>query len=186
MHIIDSHTWPLWPSPQAGNRYAALVALSDAHHVVITSDRDGSTISPLTSPEYAALRFWWAIPTDARRQRPAPPVPSLRSYSGMPEYAEVEFMGMALAIGAVSEREAGFKGNHNDVSRDEVIRWRLRVSIRPCRRGMVSPRDKGHTTFEPVTIPGRWDTEAEALNAIPHAIANLAYYAGDASAPEPA
>lgn len=185
MHVIDSHTWPLWPSPQAGDRYVALVALSDTHHVVITSDRDGSAISPLTSPEYAALRFWWAIPTDARRKRPAPAVPSLRSYSGMPERDEVEFMGMAITISAVPERIAGFVGSHNDVDREELVKWRLRVGIRPCRRGMVSQRDKGHTTFEPVTIPGRWDDEAEALNAIPRAIEHLAYYAGDASAPEP-
>jgi hypothetical protein len=185
MHVIDSHTWSLFP-PQAGHRHVALVALSDAHHVVITSDRDGSTISPMTTPEYAAMRFWWAIPTDARRTRPAPTVPSLRSYSGMPERDEVEFMGMAITVAAVPERVAGFVGSHNDIGREEVTRWRLRANIRPCRRGMVSPRDKGHTAFEPVTIPGRWDTEAAALDAIPSAIAHLAYYAGDASAPEPA
>jgi hypothetical protein len=50
---------------------------------------------------------------------------------------------------------------------------------------MVSPRDKGFTAFEPVTIPGRWATEEEAIAAIPAAIAHIAHYAGDPSAPEP-
>ena len=184
MQILDSHTWPLFP-PQAGNRYVALVALSDALHVVITSDRDGSTISPMVTPEWGLIRFWWAIPTEARRRRPMPPVPSLRSYSGMPTADEVEFMGMAITVTPAPERVAGFVGNQNDIGREEVTRWRLRAITRPCRRSMVSPRDKGFTAFEPVTIPGRWATEEEAIAAIPAIIEHLAYYAGDPSAPEP-
>ena len=184
MHILDSHTWPLFP-PQAGSRYVALVALSDAYSVVITSDRDGSTISPMVTPEWGLIRFWWAIPTEARRRRPMPPVPSLRSYTGMPTADEVEFMGMAITITPASVRVSEWAGNINDVGREGSVTWRLRAITRPCRRSMVSPRDKGFTAFEPVTIPGRWNTEEEAIAAIPAVIANLAFYAGDPSAPEP-
>jgi hypothetical protein len=161
------------------------VALSDELHVVITSDRDGSTISPMVTPEWGLIRFWWAIPTEARRRRPMPPVPSLRSYTGMPTAEEVEFMGMAITITPASVRVSEWAGNLNDVGREGSVTWRLRAITRPCRRSMVSPRDKGFTAFEPVTIPGRWNTEEEAIAAIPAAIEHLAYYAGDPSAPEP-
>jgi hypothetical protein len=103
----------------------------------------------------------------------------------MPTADEIEFAGMAITITPAPERVAGFIGNHNDVGREEVTRWRLRAHVRPCRRSMVSPRDKGFTAFEPVAIPGRWNTEEDAIAAIPAALANLAHYAGDASAPEP-
>ena len=184
MNIIDCHTWPLFP-PQAGNRYVALVALSDALHVVITSDRDGSTCTPLCTPEWALIRFWWSIPTEARRLRPLPPVPSLRSYSGMPTPAETEFMGMAVTVTPAMVRVAEWAGNINDVGREGSVTWRLRVGIRPCRRSMVPRPGDSPTIFEPVTIERRWATEEEAIAAIPAVIEHLAHYAGDPSAPEP-
>jgi hypothetical protein len=103
----------------------------------------------------------------------------------MPTADEVEFMGMAITITPASVRVSEWIGSQNDVGREGSVTWRLRIGIRPCRRSMVPRPGDSPTIFEPVTIERRWATEEEAIAAIPAAIAHIAHYAGDPSAPEP-